>query len=335
MGERAGVGAPTMDDVAEAAGVSRTSVSRVFLGQKKVSEETVWRVREVAAQLGYVPNRIASGLASGRTRTVGLVLPGGALDALLLTHLQAEARLVGLDLIAMVSPPGRDESSHLGVLPTIIGMQVSGLVVVDGAIPDQQLEQYVGRLPIVRTGLAEPGAATHAIWCDALQAGRAIAEHVVDRGHLNAVVLTSEASHAQFLRGQGMLEALTLRGLSPHPVKWVDRRRQVDEALDLVKAGAATVVMCPSDDVALEVLRRARARHLSVPEQLSVTGVEGLTPGLDVIGLATVRLDLPELARRTIATLTRVLAGDDEPPARQLVPGTLVPGFSVADLTTG
>lgn len=325
-----------MDDVALAAGVSRTSVSRVFLGQKKVSEQTILRVREVAAQLGYVPNRIASGLASGSTRTIGLLLsdPACPRDAVLLSHLQDQAHRSGLELITMAFPSGCADSHRSAALSSIIGMQVRGLIIAGAAIPDEELEPFAGRLPILRTGVPQPGAATHAIWCDAEDAGRTIAGHVADLGHRQVVVLSCEGRHAEVLRSRGIIDELRERGLQPQVLVLSEPGVQVGQALDLAEAGRASVIMCPSDEVALDVLRAARGRNLSVPGQVSVTGVDGLAVGLDVIGLTTVRLDVAEMARRTIASLVRILSDGPGERDHQLVPGVLVPGHSVARIAT-
>lgn len=320
-----------MDDVALAAGVSRTSVSRVFLGQKKVSEQTILRVREVAAQLGYVPNRIASGLASGTTRTVGLLLadPACPRDALLLAHLHDEARRSGFELIAMATSGGAPEDRPAS-LSSIIGMQVQGLIIVGGAIPDAELQPFATRLPILRTGVPQAGVATHAIWCDAADAGRQVAGHVAHQGHRQVVVLRCPKRHAESLRAGGMLEVLAEAGVEAEVLELDRPEATIGQALDLAEAGRATAILCPSDEIALDVLRSARGRNLSVPGQVSVTGVDGLTVGLDLIGLTTVRLDVAELARRTIASLVRILSDGSGERDHQLVPGVLVPGHTVA-----
>lgn len=323
-----------MDDVALAAGVSRTSVSRVFLRQKKVSTETIRRVREVASQLGYVPNRIASGLASGKTRTIGLLLrdPSGSVDGLTLAHLQAEAHHADLELIAMATAGGDPDLARPCALESIIGLQVSALVVAGDAVPDEQLQAFSDRLPILRTGLAQPGDLNHSVWCDAADSGAQLATYVADQGHTDVVVLgpDSSASHVGWLRTTAMAQTLVARGIEPQvlPVTAVDN--QIAAALNVVAAGRATVVMAHSDEEALNVLRAARDRGLSVPTDLSVTGCGGTDPGLDVIGLTTIRLDILELSRRVIANLVPLLAGETLERVHELVPGRLLPGHTVS-----
>ena len=322
-----------MDDVARESGVSRTSVSRVFLGQKKVSAETVRRVREVADRLGYVPNRIASGLASGSTRTIGLLLrdPSCPIDGLTLVHLQAQAHRADLELIAMATGVTDPDPLRPSALQSLIGRQVSALVVAGGAVDDDELHTFDARLPIVRTGLPQPGQFTHAIWCDAADSGRQLARHVAEQGHRRVVVLATSPSisHVGWLRTTAMAETLTALGIEPTVVNLTDEQAQTAAALDLVRAGQAGVVMTSSDEHALDVMRAARLRGLSVPDDLGVTGCGGLGPGLDLIGLTTVRLDIPEMARRVVAAVTQLLAGEVVDPIHDRVAGTLVPGRTV------
>lgn len=324
---------PTMDDVATAAGVSRTSVSRVFLGQKKVSAETIRRVREVATRLGYVPNRIASGLASGKSRTIGVLVrdPSSPVEGLLLRHLQAEARRADLELIAMATAGDDGESTRASALESMIGLQVSGLVVTGNAVAGDELHSFRERLPIVRTGLAQLGDHTHSVWCDARDSGERLATHVAELAHTKIAVLApaQTISYVGWLRTTAMVETLARLGIEPQVLADTADATSIAAALDLVEAGRVRVVMAPSDDRALDVLRAARERGLRVPGAFSVTGCGGVGPGMDVIGLTTMRLNILELARRVVDTLVQLLAGELDEQVHELVPGELVPGYTL------
>jgi LacI family transcriptional regulator len=88
--------------------------------------------------------------------------------------------------------------------------------------------------------------------------------------------------------------------------------------------------MCPSDTRQLAVLSRLRSVGLSVPDDVSVSGCDGVMPGLELLGLTTLRVPVAELARRTVALVARLVG--DEPPAtvvQERLPGTLLPGSTV------
>ncbi|MGD7733128.1 LacI family DNA-binding transcriptional regulator [Propionibacteriaceae bacterium G57] len=321
---------PTMDDVALAAGVSRTSVSRVFLGQSKVSRETIRRVREVADELGYVPNRIASGLASGGSSTVGLLLRDAANPAygLLFTRLQREAHEAGLDIISMTIAEDHRGHKQVAALDHLIGMQVSALIVATGGVTSDQLDPFRSRLPIIRAGRPEPTTRVHAVSYDEVDAGHRLGSLVTGQGHRRVAVLHTEAdeSYPEWVRATAITEALGAGGAEvvTLPVRRVGD--QVEAAVDLAARGTVSAIMCPSDARALDVLRALQGRGLSAPDDVSVTGCDGIMPGLDLIGLTTFRVAVEHLAHRAITNLVGLLSGDIDSVVHEEVAGTLVPG---------
>lgn len=322
---------PTMDDVARAAGVSRTSVSRVFLGQSKVSQSTIRRVRQVAAELGYVPNMIASGLASGRSTTVGLLLRDAANPAygLLFTQLQRAAHASGLNIISMTIADDERGRKQVAALDHLIGMQIAGLIVATGGVTSDQLVPFRARLPIIRAGRPEPNPDVHAVSYDEVAAGRSLAGMVADQGHQRVAVLLTDAdaSYPEWVRSSTISETLIGRGVAVTTLPVRVAGDQVAAALDLAAHGDVTAIMCPSDYRALDVVRGARARGLEVPGMVSITGCDGIMPGLDLIGLSTYRIAVEELARRAVTALCGLLSGPG-PVIHEEVLGVLVPGRS-------
>lgn len=321
---------PTMEDVARAAGVSRTSVSRVFLGQAKVSKETVRRVHEVAAELGYVPNRIASGLASGGSSTVGLLLRDASNPAygLLFTQLQLEAHAAGIDIISMTIAEDLRGHKQVAALDHLIGMQVSALIVATGGVTSEQLDPFRERLPIIRAGRPEATTRVHAVSYDEVDAGRRLGSLVAGQGHRRVAVLhtSADGSYPEWVRARAITDALQAGGAEVVSLPVRQRADQVVAAVDLAVAGEVSAIMCPSDVRALEVLREVRARGLSAPEDVSVTGCDGIMPGLDLIGLTTFRIAVEELAQRAVKNLVGLLSGQIQSVVHEEVAGTLVPG---------
>ena len=129
----------TMEDVAAEAGVSRTSVSRVLLGQNKVSDETRRKVRTAAARMGYVPNVMASELASRETKTIGLLLRDAANPAygMLFTELQNAAHDEGLTLVSMTIGADDRGERQVASLHRLVGMRVAALIVATGGVHER------------------------------------------------------------------------------------------------------------------------------------------------------------------------------------------------------
>ncbi|MGO2361652.1 MAG: LacI family DNA-binding transcriptional regulator, partial [Brachybacterium tyrofermentans] len=131
-----------LEDVAAAAGVSRTSASRVMLGQGKVSDRTRRRVLAVADELGYVTNVAASELASGGSSTVGLLLRDASNPAygLLFSELQKAGHAAGVTLLSMTIKHDDQGRQQVASLHRLMGMRVAGLIVATGGVTSDQLE---------------------------------------------------------------------------------------------------------------------------------------------------------------------------------------------------
>lgn len=326
---------PTMEDVAAAAGVSRSSVSRVFLGQGKVSDETRRRVFAVAERLGYVPNVMASELASRGSSVVGLLLRDAANPAygLLFTKLQEAAHEAGITLISMTISSDPRGSRQIDSLHRLMGMRVAGLIVATGGVTSAQLEPFRARIPIIRAGRPEESGRIHAVSYDERESARALAAHVADQGHRAvAVVVTQEhASYPEYIRATNAAAELAARGVRIVPVPAAAVTDGVDEAVDLARRGEVTAVMCPSDLRALHLMRALAAVGLSVPGDVSVAGCDGILPGIDLLGLTSYRIGVERLAQRAIANIAALIG--DRPPqgvVRELIAGQLLPGRTVA-----
>lgn len=321
----------TMADVAAAAGVSRAAVSRVLLNRGGFSDETRRRVLEAVERLGYVPNVMASQLASRGTNTLGLLLRDAANPAygLLFTELQTAAHRAGLTLVSMTISADNRGRAQLASLQHLMGMRVAGLIVATGGVSTEQLLPFAGRIPIVRAGRPEPTSAIHAVSYDEERHAHLLAEAVAAEGHRSVAVLITESdySYPEFVRGTGMARVLRERGVEVRELAVRVPEDGIADAVRLTADGVVTAVMCPSDSRMLGVLRAAAAAGLDVPSDVSVTGCDGILPGLDLLGLTTVRIPVEELAARTIDLMKQLVS--DRPPSaavQQRVCGKLIPG---------
>ena len=336
-----------LEDVAAAARVSRTSASRALLGQGKVSEETRRRILEVADELGYVANVAASELAAGGSSTVGLLLRDASNPAygLLFTELQKAAHAAGVTLLTLTVQDDEQGRRQVASLHRLMGMRVAGLIVATGGVSSEQLEPFRRRLPIIRAGRPESSGRIHAVSYDEEDAARRLAEHLLDLGHSSIAVLTARAedSYPEFVRSTVMAGVLEGRGAHVRRLEYRRGHDAMDDTVDLVRRGRVSAVMAPSDLHQLALVRRLQAAGLRTPEDVATTGCDGILPGVDLLGLTTMRIAVEDVAARTISHLTRMIghsgpgtpqhvaaSGDDARAGGELVherlSGTFIPG---------
>ncbi|WP_157974024.1 LacI family DNA-binding transcriptional regulator, partial [Desertihabitans aurantiacus] len=255
-----------IEDVARAVGVSRATATRALRGQGRIAASTRERVQRAAEQLGYVPNLMATELASGaRGGAIGLMLRDAAnpVYGQLFSSLELAAAAAGLELVTVTIGADPEGERQVLALRRLLGMRVAGLLVATGGVDSARLEPFAAEVPMVRVGRPEASPRIHAESYDEEWHGRLLAERVVALGHRDVVLLgaSAETSYGEHRRGDDLERALsgvTVRRLRTGP----DPADGVPAALDAVAAGA-TAVLCTSDVRQLAVLRGLAARRLA------------------------------------------------------------------------
>jgi DNA-binding LacI/PurR family transcriptional regulator len=324
-----------IEDVAHAAGVSTATVSRALRGLPSVSAETRQTVQRVAADLGYVVSRSASSLASGRTMTVGVVTPYICrwYYATLIVAVERELRRFGYDALLVgvgASMTDGDEPFR----PDVLRGRVDGLVILTAPLTGQELDG-VRRLtvPLVFVGAGTTG--TMSVRVDDLAIGRTATEHLLALGHRHIAYVGGDPDDRRNLaapldRRAGWLSALRSAGIDP-PAAYAevsdftaDTGRQAAERL-LSLTPRPTAVFAASDDIAFGVLSAARAAGLSVPDDLSVIGVDDHELSA-TLGLTTIAQPVAEQGRLAAQLVLGVIAGDRTRRHEQLLVETRVVG---------
>jgi len=326
---------PTMLDVAIAAGVSRATVSRVLQDRGRFSPESQIKVMQAVHHLGFVPNVLASELASPSSRVIGLLLRDASNPAYaaLFVELARAAHEHQLPLISMTVHHDEGGKGQIAALRRMLGMRVAGLVVATGDVTSEQLEPFHTSLPILRAGRPETNSLLNAVSYDEVDNARIIAEHVLAMGHRSVVVIlpTTTLSYPEHVRGSTMIAVLMAAGCTVRALDVTDTFDQgASGAVDLALSGSATAIMTTTDRRQMAVIRELHARGLTAPHDMSVTGLDGLLPGLDLLGLTTVRLPVEALAQRTMIVMSQLIVGDRGPLVQEKLCGQLIVGATVA-----
>jgi LacI family transcriptional regulator len=280
----------TIREVAEAAGVSTQTVSRVLNDRPDVAPETYERVRRIITDIGYSPNMLARGLTQGRSHVLGVVAFGldyfGPSRVLMGIDQQAVAMGYAISL-NLVHQPETEEVQ--GILDGLVARQVDGVI---WAVPQvsRNLEwshHGAGNLPVpvVLVGGMAGEASLPSIGIDNRAIGRLATEHLLAGGahrvgHVTGPLAWWEARE----REAGWRETLSSSGAGDllGPVfegDWTAASGEAGLRHLLHASPALDAVFASNDQMALGVLHAAHTMGLRVPEDLSVVGVDDIPEG--------------------------------------------------------
>jgi DNA-binding LacI/PurR family transcriptional regulator len=318
---------PTIRDVATEAGVSRETVSRVINKKDRVAPETEAKVHAAIAKLGYRPNAIAQSLARGRSKTLSLI-SSNLIDytfARILHNSEKIARLHGYTLIASSAP---DEETFQTLMDDFIGSQrAEGLMVIN-AYNDNRFKLVPKNVPTVFVGGwdSEKGPEVNSVGPDQTSIAEIAVQHLVDLGHRRIAMVSGPLSEKTAQdRVNGFITAMHEAGIlfddslvvecdwsASSGYAAFNQLWEIDQSI--------TAVSAHNDRMAVGVLRAAYDNGITVPEQLSVIGVDDIPlASYFAPSLTTVRL--PDLGREAIELLIQSIEDTSSLPRHVLLPG--------------
>ncbi|WP_076997582.1 LacI family DNA-binding transcriptional regulator [Variovorax sp. KK3] len=301
----------TIRDVAQAAGVHVSTVSRALSPDKRglISEEVLRVVEEAAQRLGYRPNRAASALRTGRTHTIGVLVPDitNAVFPPILQGIEASASARGYFVfVANVM----DQALARPIVERMLAQQVDGVVLAIATRDDPLIDylRQVGMRAVLVNRGDERGRLPAVVSDDRLAMKLAV-DHLVATGHRRIAHLAGpQGVPTGVARRQGVEQALRDCGLPLVAVAECESYsreagRQAMAQL-LAQPERPEAVVCCNDLVALGAYDELRARGLRVPHDISITGHNDM-PLVDMVDppLTTIRLPHRELGWRAAETL--------------------------------
>ena len=308
---------PTIADVARAAGVSKSTVSRVLNGNTEyVREDTIARVRATIEKLGYRPNAVARSLVSKRTRSAGLLISdvGNPFYSEVIHGVEDVALAHGYDVF--LCNTNYDLARGMTFVRSLADKQVDGVLIMTSSMSDELVLELAQRqVPVVVLDwqLTATQGVVGVITVDFGPGITAAANHLIDLGHRRlAHVSGPRHLRTSQLRQEAFLGAVAARGIDPATVTLIEGNLRIDggrQALDVLLAQAQrpTAVFAANDLMAIGLVWAARARGLHVPEDLSVIGLDDIqlaaeiTPPLTTVALP--RYELGGLAMRMLLDL--------------------------------
>ncbi|SDS84209.1 LacI family DNA-binding transcriptional regulator [Corynebacterium timonense] len=328
---------PTILDVARAAGVSKSTVSRVIQKDPRVSDHAQNAVRAAMRELNYVPVAAAQDLRMTDTKSIGLLLRNidTPIYSRLNYHLHKYFRSHGYAVVQETTVGKHPVSDEADQLAHIRGLRVSGIVVASGTIPSEALVSHASQVPLIVVGRPETDPSLHNIAYDQHTNGRLSIDHLYERGHRSIIVQTvsAEASLGSAVRATAAVERARELGMNVTEVDVTGGVDYDDLINRVIRAGNATAVCCLYDRLALKLWAQFEANGLRIPEDISLIGSDGVMDGLSFIGLSTLRQPVEKVSELTVNAMMRFIReGEPEEPLRLLLPGWILPGRTVATL---
>lgn len=315
----------TLNDVAERAGVSPATASRALARQVIVHPDTVRRVLAAADALGYLPGGPAQALASGRTRTIGAIIPtlDHAIFARAVQAMQSSLAKHGYQLL--IAAHEYSSVQEAAAVRSLMGRGIDALMIVGADhLPETWALMTAAPIPVVLSWSFDERF--DAIGFDNAEAGALAAEHLLALGHRRFGMVSgfTQSNDRSRLRITGARRALAAAGLDlPHasiseqPFTLAGGRAGLGQLLGSAKP--PTAIICGNDLLAIGVLFEASHRGLRVPRDLSVVGIDDLEIASHVVpSLTTVHLPTAELGLAIAKHLIARLNGEARPRHTQM-----------------
>lgn len=325
----------TLQDVAQAAGVSLATVSRALHGGY-VSAEKRRRIEEAVRALRYIPNQSAAALKRNRSRTIGHLMHFH--DNLLASRINAclarAAREKGYSLFSVTSNGGSEDSRRMA--EELISRRMDGMVVTSCRELPAETAAHLAEvgIPTVLIERWAPGAVGDRICIDDVAGARcAVAQRLAAGRRRVAFIGCGDFSQeVERQRLWGYREALESAGVAEEPrlIRLTEdyTPEEGQRAMEAVlESGGCDAVFCASDLLAAGVLQSLYRRNIRVPDQIAVTGYDNTVSAMLSPKISSVALDCDEIGRQAMALLLRRI----EDPALEEKEITILPTLIARD----
>jgi len=324
---------PTIYDVAKAAGVSISTVSRVINASPNVSEDTRERVQHAIDQLSFVPKAEARARAMKDLARIGVLTPFFTAPAFVqrLRGVATALHATRYELTIYTIGSLEQLNHYLATLP--VTGYLEGLILLSLRVNDESAEKLINNG--LETVLVEyPRQDLNTVEIDDIAGGEMAADFLIRKGHQRLAFLGDTSNLGAFavlpitLRLQGFQKGIEKAGLSLPKAFICTSQYDVKDAAEKVepllkRPDRPTAIFCATDLQAMGVVNKARSLGLRVPEDLAVLGFDDLDFA-DFVGLSTIRQPLDESGRLAVEILFSRIKDPERPLRHVRMPLSIV-----------
>lgn len=268
----------TISDIAQIAGVAKSTVSR-YLNGGSVSVNTRQKLEQVIRETGYVPNTFAQSLKAKNASIIGTIVP--RLDSFATSHtlmgIDDQLRQFGYRMI--ISNTSQDMNREIEAIYELARQKIAGIILLAARITDDHLVaiQETG-VPVLLVG--QQHEQIHSLIHNDYEAGYDLGRYVLSKGHRRLVYLgvTEQDIAVGIRRKEGFARAV--EEIGGCQVDYYETSFRIPDAreaaIDILSGDFdASVIVCATDNIALGVMKAAYQQGIRIPEELSVTGFGG------------------------------------------------------------
>lgn len=333
---RRGSGAITLRDVAKLAGVAPITASRVLNTPEAVSVDVRQKVLDAVQKTGYVPNRMAGGLASSRSRLIAAVVPSTVMSVFMETIESLNGTLFDAGYQLMLGQSSYSASREESLLEAIIGRRPDGIFLTGVLHSGKGRTRLLASgIPVVETWDLTPAPIDMLVGFSHSDIGREVAKFLIGKGRRRLAMIRANDERAD-RRAKAFAAEVERSGLAEVKVQVVDvgSSRTIKsgrEALGRLLAIDPEVdaVFCSSDLLASGVVTEARVRGIDVPGRLAIVGFGDVPFVADMVpALSTVHINGADIGRMAAQRLI------DRAEGREVAPRIVDVGFSIVERDT-
>ena len=303
---------PTLDDVAQAAGVSAATISRCINTPDRVAESTRLRIQAAIDALGYTPNFGGRALATRRTNIIGAVIPSMA-NSVFAGGIQAFQEVLAREKVTLLIGSSNYEPEYeFEQIQTLISHGADGMLLVGSKRPERTQQFLISRrIPTLNIWCYRADSDQLYVGFDNHRAGQDVAKLVLDYGHKAVAIVSGicDGNDRAADRLAGMTSVLDDPAYGAQTVMVHQTKYSFDhaaKAFDTVIAQSPrpTAILAGNDVLAAGMTQRAKALGFSVPDDVSITGFDDIALAQFVDpGLTTVRVPQVQMGHRAAEEL--------------------------------
>ena len=328
----------TIKDVAKAAGVSYSTVSRALTGSPEISEETRERILQICREMNYTTNTVARSMVMKSTRLLGLILTSvnNPFMSELAYYIDRQARERGYNIILCNS--SRDAEQERELFELMMGRQVDGILIFPSGMDSyNKLRAYLSRVPTVFIGENLREAPESYVSVDNYRGAQIGVEYLYSLGHRDILYFgRRRGSTTHQLRAEGYADACRRLGLTPQYCNNTFSSSSIKYGYQMAKQLFAqkrnySAIFAATDTNALGIMQAAEEIGLKIPEELSLLGFDNIhDSGLPRIELSTVEQPKKMLAAVAVDTLIDKIQNELTGYSHRILSPTLIERSSCA-----